>query len=333
MNKNQNDFDPKAYNPTFEWRFLAPKYWGTWLAVILAVPFALLPLKVHKWLAHLIASHMIKSNRNAVNNIRANLLHCFPQLDNTARETLVYKSLYSAGIVMMRFSLLSSRSAKWLQANTDMINRHHMDQCIEREEKFVLFVPHSWAIDVPAVVLASQGIPLVAMIKQQKNLISDWLMHRQRVQYGGRVYERSAGIKPYVKAIKGNYFGYYSPDQDHGEEVSEFVDFFATTKATFPGLAKVAKLSKAIVIPTFASIDPETGRYVIEFLPPIAQNGSDAENAREMNQAIESFVGKQPEHYMWTLRFLRTQTDGRHFYREMRSRYAEQVNASQKDNE
>lgn len=37
-----------------------------------------------------------------------------------------------------------------------------------------------------------------------------------------------------------------------------------------------------------------------------------------MNKAIEYFVEKQPEQYMWTLRLLRTQPDGRNVYREMR---------------
>ncbi|MFL7027537.1 hypothetical protein BCS58_25155 [Enterovibrio norvegicus] len=27
-------------------------------------------------------------------------------------------------------------------------------------------------------------------------------MHRQRVQYGGRVYDRSGGIKPFIKSVR-----------------------------------------------------------------------------------------------------------------------------------
>ncbi|MFA0006453.1 lauroyl-Kdo(2)-lipid IV(A) myristoyltransferase, partial [Vibrio splendidus] len=34
MMTQRNDFDPKAYNPTFNRSFLTPKFWGTWLGVI-----------------------------------------------------------------------------------------------------------------------------------------------------------------------------------------------------------------------------------------------------------------------------------------------------------
>lgn len=318
MTDKRNDFDPKAYNPTFEWGFLAPKYWGTWIGVLLSVPLSLLPLGFHQWLSHQVARKLAKKKRGATHNIRVNLSLCFPKLNEQQREELVYKTLYTAGVFMLRFGLLSLRSPQWLQRQCHFKNEHHLKQSTDNGENVILLVPHSWAIDIPAVLLASQGLPVSAMAKKQKNPVTDWLMHRQRVQYGGRVYERSGGIKPFIKSIKEGYLGYYLPDQDHGAELSEFVDFFATTKATLPGLTKLAKLSKAKVIPTFASIAPDNGHYTIEFMPPLELQETEIADARAMNEAIEHFVGKQPQQYMWILRLLRTQEDGRNLYRELR---------------
>lgn len=318
MTDKRNDFDPKAYNPTFEWGFLAPKYWGTWIGVLLSIPLSLLPLDFHKWLSHQVARKLAKKKRGATHNIRVNLSLCFPKLNEQQREKLVYKTLYTAGVFMLRFGLLSLRSPQWLQRQCHFRNEHYLKQSKDKGENVILLVPHSWAIDIPAVLLASQGLPVSAMAKKQKNPVTDWLMHRQRVQYGGRVYERSGGIKPFIKSIKEGYLGYYLPDQDHGADLSEFVDFFATTKATLPGLTKLAKLSKAKVIPTFASIDPDNGHYTIEFMPPLELQETEIADARAMNEAIEHFVGKQPHQYMWILRLLRTQEDGRNLYRELR---------------
>lgn len=320
MTQKRNDFDPKAYNPTFEWGFLAPKYWGTWLGLLLSLPVALLPLSFHKWLSHQVASRLVKKQRGAPHNVRVNLTLCFPELSEQEREELVYKTLFTAGIFMLRFGLLTLRSNKWLQKQCSFVNKYYLEQCLSNDEKVILLVPHSWAIDVPAVLLASNGMPVSAMAKKQKNPVTDWLMHRQRVQYGGRVYERSGGIKPFIKSIKEGYLGYYLPDQDHGAELSEFVDFFATTKATLPGLTKLAKLSKAKVIPTFASIDPQSGHYIIEFMPPLELQETEVADARAMNEAIEFFVGKEPQQYMWILRLLRTQKDGSNQYRELRQK-------------
>ncbi|MFV8386542.1 lauroyl-Kdo(2)-lipid IV(A) myristoyltransferase [Vibrio parahaemolyticus] len=318
MTNKRDDFDPKAYNPEFERSFLKPKYWGTWLAVFSSILIALLPLAFHQWLAKVLASRLVKSKANSVNNVKTNLALCFPHLSEQERDQLVYKTLYTAGVFTLRFGLVSLRSPKWLQSKCDFVNAEQLFDLTAQNQKVILLVPHSWSIDIPAVLLASKGLPVSAMAKRQKNPVTDWLMHRQRVQYGGRVYERSGGIKPFIKSIKDGYLGYYLPDQDHGAELSEFVDFFATTKATLPGLTKLAKLSKSKVIPTFASLDPETGRFSIEFMPPLTLQETDSDDARSLNEAVEYFVTKKPEQYMWTLRLLRTQEDGSNPYSEMR---------------
>lgn len=318
MTNKRDDFDPKAYKPEFERSFLKPKYWGTWLAVFSSILIALLPLAFHQWLAKVLASRLVKSKANSVNNVKTNLALCFPHLSEQERDQLVYKTLYTAGVFTLRFGLVSLRSPKWLQSKCDFVNAEQLFDLTAQNQKVILLVPHSWSIDIPAVLLASKGLPVSAMAKRQKNPVTDWLMHRQRVQYGGRVYERSGGIKPFIKSIKDGYLGYYLPDQDHGAELSEFVDFFATTKATLPGLTKLAKLSKSKVIPTFASLDPETGRFSIEFMPPLTLQETDSDDARSLNEAVEYFVSKAPEQYMWTLRLLRTQADGSNPYREMR---------------
>lgn len=325
MTSERNPIDPKAYNPRFTWRFLAPKYWTTWCGLFGSIGLALLPLSIHQTLAKTIAKRLVKSKSNSVNNIRTNLAHCFPEKSLTERETLIEKTLYTAGVFTLRFPLLKLRSATWLQQRCDVKNGQHLDNLLSKGQNAVLLVPHSWAIDIPAVLFASKGYPVSAMAKRQKNEVVDWIMHNQRVQYGGRVYERSGGIKPFIKSIKEGYLGYYLPDQDHGPELSEFVDFFAATKATLPGLSKIAKLTKAKIIPTFASFNPDSGRFCIELTPPLTEQSEDTADAQAMNSAIEYFVEQQPEQYMWTLRFLRTQSDHRNLYREMRNQHPQKI--------
>ncbi|OCH52769.1 lauroyl-Kdo(2)-lipid IV(A) myristoyltransferase [Vibrio sp. ZF57] len=321
MTNQRNDFDPKAYNPSFQWSFLTPKLWGTWLAVLLALPLALLPLRFHQWLARIIALKLSKSEKGPAHRARVNFELCFPNLSFEEREQLVYKTLYTAGVFVLRFSLLTLKSKSWLQNQCDFVGRENLTKHTESGENVILLVPHSWAIDIPAVMLASMGLPVSAMAKKQKNPVSDWLMHRQRVQYGGRVYERSGGIKPFIKSVKDGYLGYYLPDQDHGAELSEFVDFFATTKATLPGLSKLAKLSRATIVPLFASMDPETGKYSLEVLPALELQSEDQADARSMNVAIETFVKSKPEQYMWILQLLYSQKDGKNFYNLFKPRY------------
>ena len=63
--------------------------------------------------------------------------------------------------------------------------------------------------------------------------------------------------------------GYYLPDEDFGAEQSVFVDFFSTYKATLPGLNKMAKLAKAVVIPMIPRYNAKSGKYEMEIRPPM----------------------------------------------------------------
>ncbi|PSW64526.1 lauroyl-Kdo(2)-lipid IV(A) myristoyltransferase [Photobacterium leiognathi subsp. mandapamensis] len=303
----KNHYDKQAYNPQFEWSFLHPKYWGTWLAVLLASLFCLLPHKVRRAIASTFAKQAIKLNSKANRRARVNLQMCFPEKTEAERETILLQSITTAGTFLLGFASLSVRSKFWLEDNTVIRGMDNLTSLTEQQQSVILLVPHTWAIDIPAVLLASRGLPVSAMAKKQKNEVSDWLMHKQRVQYGGRVYERSGGIKPFIKSIREGYLGYYLPDEDLGPEHSVFVDFFGTTKATMSGLGRLSKLSRAKIVPLFAMYNSETGKYELDFYPALPfPSETEEQDARMMNECIEQYVGERPEQYMWILRLLKT---------------------------
>ena len=64
--------------------------------------------------------------------------------------------------------------------------------------------------------------------------------------------------------------GDYLPDPgDHGPEGTEFVDFFATYKATLPAIGRLMKVCRARMIPLFPVYDGKTHRLSIEVRPPM----------------------------------------------------------------
>lgn len=309
MTEKRNDFDPKAYHPTFQWGFLTPKYWGLWLAIILLLPIILLPKKFHIWLASKIAHKLAEKRRGTVLNIWVNLSLCFPDKDDAEKEQILRDCLTTAGAFLLSFPLISIFGKRYLEKNTKINGLEHITKLQDQGDNILLLAPHTWAIDVLPILLAAHSSPVVAMIKQQKNLVGDWLMHRQRIQFGGRIYERRAGIKPYLKSVREGYIGYYLPDQDHGKEQSLFVNFFGNKKATLPGISKLAKVSRATVVPSFTAYNIETGQYEVTILPPWSDFPSDDlhDDARKMNRFIEQQLREMPEQYMWILQIFRTQ--------------------------
>ena len=311
MKIERNDFDPKAYNPTFQWGFLAPKYWGTWLAVVIACIISFFPTALKRGIAKLLARLAIKVKSKANTRARVNLAMCFPDQSEAEREVILLNMYVTSTMFLMCFPAITLRSKEWLEKQVTLRGREHLEQVIQSGENVILLLPHTWAVDIPAVFLASQGLPITAIIKQQKNRLSDWLMHRQRVQYGGRINQRKAGIKRFVHAIrKDGYLGYYLPDEDLGREHSVFVDFFATQKATISGLGRLTTLSQAKVVPLFVMFNTDTGGYELDFSAPLPlPSGDEHLDARMMNQTIEKYVAKHPEQYMWILRLLKTRPD------------------------
>lgn len=288
---------------------------------MLFLPLSIMPFRVQKWLAAVLSSKLAKSQTGPAHRARVNFALCFPEKSFEERELLIEKTLFTAAIFFIRFPLLTLRSKKWLARQCRVTGLEHFYECRNNGDNVILLVPHYWAIDVPPVFFASKGMPITAVVKKQKNALTDWLMHKQRVQYGGRIYERSAGIKPFLKSIREGYIGHYSPDQDHGPEQSVFVDFFSSRKATLPGVGKLAQLSRAKVLPMFTSMNLEDGTFDIEILPAIELNQGEEQDALACNQAIEYFVGNKPEQYMWVLQLLYSQEDGLNYYNLFKSRY------------
>lgn len=311
MKPGNKHYHKDMHNPQFKWQFLAPKHWAGWILIFLFVILSFLPNFIRYWLGKQFAK-IAMSSLNKKNNMRAriNLRLCFPEKSQDEREKILHDSYVVAACYLMMMSALSIRSKSYLEKHTEFKNLDNLTQLTEAGENVIMLVPHTWAIDAPGVILASRGLFISAMAKEQKDELMDWLMNRQRYRFGGRVYERSGGIKPFIKSVRDGYLGYYLPDEDLGPDHSVFVDFFATTKATMSGLGRISKLSKAKIVPLFAGFNPKTGCFEFEFKPELPfPTGSEEGDARTMNQCIEDYVNVRPEQYMWILRLLKTQKD------------------------
>ncbi|UGA54978.1 lauroyl-Kdo(2)-lipid IV(A) myristoyltransferase [Vibrio sp. VB16] len=305
--KKRQDLDVKAHNPKFQWQFLSPKYFGTWFSVLAASIFSFTPVLFRYLIAKLLANGAIRIKNKANHRARVNLDMCFPNMSTSEKEKILFSAYVTSISYMMSFASLTLRKAKWLESNVSINGFENLQNLTRNNENVILLVPHTWAIDIPAIFFASKGLPVSAMAKKQKNLVSDWLMHKQRVQYGGKIYDRSVGIKPFIKSIRKGYLGYYLPDEDLGPEHSVFVDFFATKKATISGLGKLSTLAKAKIVPLFVSYNGKTGAYQLDIYPALPfPTNSEHEDARMMNKCIEDYVSQKPEQYMWILRLLKT---------------------------
>lgn len=298
--------------PVFKYSFLKPKYWGNWLVIGAMAGMAMLPAKVRDPILGKLGKIAGKIAKSARRRALINLYYCLPELSESQREKTTDCMFATALQAMVMMAELGIRDPAHVRQYVDWHGREIIDMLHANQENIIFLVPHGWCVDIPAMLLASEGQMMAAMFHNQSDLLMDYMWNTVRRRFGGRMHARNDGIKPFISSIRQGYYGYYLPDQDHGAKHSEFVDFFATYKSTLPVVGRLMKVCCAHVVPLFPVYNSTTHRLEIYVRPPMdgLLDADDKTLARRMNEEVEIFVRPNPEQYTWTLKILKTRKKG-----------------------
>ncbi len=175
----------------------------------------------------------------------------------------------------------------------------------------ILFVPHFVGFDAGMTRLTCE-VNVVGMYARQKDARFGELLRRGRSRFGDqRLIARQEGVRPLLAAMREGRPLFYLPDQDYGPRESLFVPFFGVPAATVPGLARLARIGRARVLPCVARMLPGSG-YVLSIEPPWDNfpTGDTAADTRRMNEYIERKVLEMPEQYFWMHKRFKTRPPG-----------------------
>jgi len=237
-----------------------------------------------------------------------NLGLCFPKLSAAEQSALARRHFMAFGRSILELGL-------WWHASPARIRRlvrlDGGDRLAAYQDKpVILLVPHFVGIDAGWIRLAlEQG--LVAIYTRQKNRVFEAAMNGGRLRFGNcDLASRQEGTRKALKAMKAGRFFHYSPDMDYGPKESVFVPFFGVPTATITGLARLAKLTGATVIPVVTRM-AENG-YVATVGEPWAgfPGADEAADARRLNAFIEAEVLRSPEQYYWLHKRFKTRPPG-----------------------
>ncbi|CRH34145.1 Lipid A biosynthesis (KDO)2-(lauroyl)-lipid IVA acyltransferase [Pantoea ananatis] len=273
---------------------------------------ALMPATVRDPLLGRLGKMAGKLAKGARRRALINLYYCLPELSESQRDAIVDQMFATAPQAMAMMAELGMRDPAQIRQRVEWHGREIIDQLQADKQNVIFLVPHGWAVDIPAMLLASEGQKMAAMFHNQSDPLVDYVWNRVRRRFGGRMHARNDGIKPFISSVRQGYWGYYLPDQDHGPEQSEFVDFFATYKATLPAVGRLMKVCRARVVPLFPVYNGESHKLEIYVRPPMDDllDADDRQLARRMNEEVEVFVRPHPEQYTWILKLLKTRKEG-----------------------
>ena len=245
---------------------------------------------------------------------RTNLELCFPALDSAQRERLLRQHFRCFGRGLLEAGIAWWGSPDRLRQTVRIEGQEYLDAM--QGERFIALVPHFVGIELEGLrmTLDYRGL---AVYVQQKDTYIDAFLKRKRERFEGtRMISRQEGVKPLLRAFQKGQALQLSPDMDLGLRDSVFVPFFGVQAATVTALSRLARLTRARIVPLVIRQLPGGEGYVVRVYPAWDDylGASVDEDTRRMNAFIEERVREMPEQYLWTHRRFKTRPEGEPAY-------------------
>ena len=298
---------PDFYTLNLGKESFAPRYWSSWLILLLLRSCAFLPLGVCRLLGTGLGLLMYASNAKRRHIARVNLAMCFPEMNESERQKLLRRHFKIMGQSYMDLGFIAWAPKRRILSKTRFTGLENYQALIEQGKNIIILVPHCVGINFGGVIGAIMH-PAFSMKKLQRNPMVNWLLNKGRMRFGVQLLQRSQGLRPIIRGLKQGMAFYYLPDEDFGPKQSEFVPFFGVPTATLTTLGRLAKLTDAVVIPCFTRLLPGGQGYEVIFKPALTDFpvGDRVADAACMNRELEQGIREMPEQYMWTLKIFKT---------------------------
>jgi len=246
-----------------------------------------------------------------------NLARCFPELDERSRARIAREHFRLLGRFVLEHGILWYGSRERFTRLVRYENLEVFESL--RGRPLILVAPHFLGLDMGGVRI-SADLPIASMYQKQKNALLDAVIRDGRTRFTpppAHLFSRQDGIRPVARLVKAGVPFYYLPDLDFGPADSIFVPFFGIPTATITGVARLARLAGAVVVPVVTRMLPGDGGYRVRFYPPMENFPSDdvAADTTRINAFIEARVLELPEQYYWVHKRFKTRPPGeKRFY-------------------
>ncbi|MHB8255583.1 MAG: lysophospholipid acyltransferase family protein [Acidiferrobacter sp.] len=280
------------------------------LRSIAAIPWSVLAI-CGAGLGNLAYILAVRPRKIAMTNVRL----CFPEMSLRARRHLVRRHFVAIGQNALATARLWWASPRELESRVQVIGRGPYDEALRAGRNIILLAPHFLGLEVGGLRVSVER-PFISMFRPPKTALAGALLYRRR-RFGAVLWRNDAPLRSLIRAIREGLPFYYLPDLDPGQADSICAPFFGIPTPTLTALARIARLTDAIVFPCLTRKLPGTGGFEMTFAPPLAPFPTDdpLADATRMNAAIEAGVRTMPEQYLWTYRrFKRVRVDGRSPY-------------------
>lgn len=315
VDKSKAGKSTQVYSTKFEYGYLKPKYWGTWIAVFFLFIVYLFPISLQDAMSNKLGDLIRNINKKRRRFARTNIKLCFPELNDEEIRQIIRNNFRQQARSVLHLGMIWWASKATLEKRIIMQGQEHIEQSLNNNRGVIVMPAHSLALEAVLSCVAMRYTSS-GFFNPMKNKLVDWFIAQARVRHGGFSYARNAGLRPIIKDVRAGCVALYLSDEDLGAERSIFAPFFGVQKASVPVLGRLAKSCRADVLPCMGCYDEEKHRYVITILPPLENfpQGDDYEDTLIMNQSLEKIIQICPSQYFWIMKMFKTRPEGEKTY-------------------
>lgn len=292
----------------FQWQFLHPRYWISWIGLGLMRISIYLPVSMQLLAGKLVAGIMSPFLNKRRKIADKNLELCFPEMSQEQRQQLLADNFQTMGMMLIETALSWWASDASLEKRVHYSGLEHLEAAKEKGKGVILLTGHFTSMELGGRLIMLKT-PCYVMFRQLKNQLFNAVMMNNRTHHSEGIVLRN-DPRAMVRALRKNKVVWYAPDQDFGRKMSIFPNFFGVRAATVPATARMVKMSGAEVLP-FVPRREADGSYSVTIGEPLTgfPSGDDLADAQRINDIIEAEVRKSPEQYYWVHRRFKTQPD------------------------
>lgn len=242
-----------------------------------------------------------------------NLGLCFPHWTQAQRRRLALQHFHAFVTTFFERFIFWFGSPERMRAICTVDGLEHVSSLAG--QPVIVLAPHFVGLDAGGLRFQLE-MRVDSMYAQQKSATLTRAMTAGRSRFhGSQMVLRNDGVRGAVRILRNGIPFYFLPDMDLGARDAVFVPFFGIPAATVTSMARLAKLTRAAVVPCVTTLTRD-GYHVQFYEPWTDYPGDDLELAtRRMNAFIEERVLEAPEQYLWSHKRFKTRPPGeRSFY-------------------
>jgi KDO2-lipid IV(A) lauroyltransferase len=186
----------------------------------------------------------------------------------------------------------------------------------KRGKGVLLLTAHLGGWEIGSFFHSLMGHPMQIVVRPLDNPYVDALVTRYRGLHGNTMIAKQEFARGLIGAMHRNETVGILMDTNMTPPQGVFVDFFGIPACTASGLARIAQHTDATVVPAFTIWDEVLRKYRVEFDRPVelVRTGNDeadaVANTAKFTKAIERYVRRYPEQWLWVHRRWKTRPPG-----------------------